>query len=136
MILLGLTLYLFMLTLYFTLTLDVKNVSYGCLNVEIRTASSLPILIDFFDFLPKLCSLVRNTFMPIFRGISHGIETTYKVAKICLKLMKIKSEKYSKLKIFYTVFSTHFCTRNSLNNTRMRFVQVQTNISNSFPTNL
>lgn len=91
MILLGLTLYLFMLTLYFTLTLDVKNVSYGCLNVEIRTASSLPILIDFFDFLPKLCSLVRNTFMPIFRGISHGIETTYKVAKICLKLIKIKS---------------------------------------------
>ena len=91
MILLGLTLYLFVLTLYFTLTLDVKNVSCGCLNAEIRTASSLPILIDFFDFLPKLCSLVRNIFVPTFRSISHGIETRYKVAKICLKLIKIKS---------------------------------------------
>ena len=80
-----------MLTLYFTLTLYVNNVLYGCLNVEIPTASLLSVLVDFFDFLPTLHSLLRNTFVPIFRDISHGIEITYEVAKICLKLIRIKS---------------------------------------------
>ena len=46
------------------------------------TAPWLPILIDLFDFLPTLYSLVRNTFAPIFRDICPGIEINYKVAKL------------------------------------------------------
>lgn len=70
-----------MLTLYFTLTLYVNIVFYGCLNIEIPTASLIPILTDFVDFLPALYKLVRNTFVPIFRNICPRIWINNKVAR-------------------------------------------------------
>ena len=54
---------------------------YGCLNVEIPTASSLPILNRFLDFFPTLHSLKWNTFVPILRDVCPGIGINYKIAK-------------------------------------------------------
>ena len=83
----------------------VNIVFYGCLNVEIPTASLVPIIIDFVDFLPALYNLLGNTFVPKFRNIYLVIRINYKVAKFgselnYLRNIFVRSGKYSTHKIF------------------------------------